>query len=250
MDSTRYESQAPATIQQLFGQIAKRYDLTNSLLSFGLHRVWNRRLAQKILERTPTCVVDLCCGTGEIARAFLTQSQRTSVQITCVDFCPSMLALATDKLAPWAARGHQLTYVVADVQQLPLPDGLFDAATMAYGIRNVASPDLALQEAHRVLRDGGQLAILELTRPRSAILKFFHRGYTRWGIPLLGSLTTSSRAAYCYLGQSIQGFLDPVDLAKRMETAGFGDVEIVPLLGGAATLLVGTKGSVPSAKDS
>jgi demethylmenaquinone methyltransferase/2-methoxy-6-polyprenyl-1,4-benzoquinol methylase len=231
----------PETVREMFSTIAARYDVTNALLSLGLHRLWNCQLAKSVLARAPGKILDLCCGTGAIAHELLKRFPTRSAQLTCADFCPGMLTHATAKLAPWARLGHQLQYLCADAQQLPLPEQAFDAVTIAYGIRNVAEPVRALAEAHRVLRPGGQLAILELTRPRAAWLSWAHRCYLRVMVPLLGAISTRQKAAYQYLARSIRQFSDPQTLAHQMQQLGFHRVQQQPLWGGVCTLITGVR---------
>jgi demethylmenaquinone methyltransferase/2-methoxy-6-polyprenyl-1,4-benzoquinol methylase len=233
----------PETVREMFSTIAARYDVTNALLSFGLHRLWNRRLAKTVLTRSPSKILDLCCGTGAIAHELLKRCGTQSAQVTCADFCPSMLTHATAKLAPWARLGHQLQYLCADAQSLPLPEQAFDAVTIAYGIRNVADPLRALAEAHRVLRPGGQIAVLELTRPQMPWLSWAHRGYLKVMVPLLGALSTRQKAAYQYLARSIRQFTDPAVLAQHMQQIGFHRVHQQPLWGGVCTLITGIRKS-------
>jgi demethylmenaquinone methyltransferase/2-methoxy-6-polyprenyl-1,4-benzoquinol methylase len=240
-DGAGIRASAPETVREMFGKIAGRYDLTNTLLSCGVHRLWNRTLAAEILKRGPSRVLDLCCGTGAITRAILQKTQGQSLQISCVDFCPAMLTHASAKLAPWICRGHSLHYLCADAQHLPLPEQNYDAVTVAYGIRNVEVPEKVLQEVLRVLRPGGQLAILELTRPHQSWLRMLHAGYLRLFVPLIGCLSTREREAYRYLAKSIQAFIDPVELEQRMRGVGFERVQRRSLFGGVCTLLTGTR---------
>lgn len=247
---TGIHASAPEMVREMFGKIAGRYDLTNTLLSFGIHRLWNRRLAQEILKRGPSRVLDLCCGTGAITRAILQQAQGRSLQVSCVDFCPAMLTHASAKLAPWAGRGHSLHYLCADAQHLPLAEQNYDAVTVAYGIRNVEVPEKMLAEVLRVLRPGGQLAILELTRPRYGWMRPLHAAYLRLFVPLIGCLSTKEREAYRYLARSIQGFIDPSELERRMREAGFERVQKRALFGGVCTLLTALRPPAPAAAGS
>lgn len=240
---TLYNKNAPETIQAMFGSIAKSYDRTNALLSFQLHRLWNRRLVDAVIKgsNAASCVADLCCGTGAIAFTWLKKA-KPSQTAYLIDFCPEMLACAkfkADRLKLDAA--HHLSYIQADVQALPLANDSIDCMTMAYGIRNVKTPLLCFQEAFRALKKGGTLGILELTEPRSAFLRFGHRLYLKAFLPTIGKLLTSDRQAYEYLSRSIGAFTKPEELAILLRQAGFGDIQITPLTGGIATLLIARK---------
>jgi demethylmenaquinone methyltransferase / 2-methoxy-6-polyprenyl-1,4-benzoquinol methylase len=232
---TLYSKENPSTIQAMFGSIASQYDKTNAVLSFGLNSLWNRKLA---LSLHSTLFADLCCGTGAIAFR-----QLRGVDESCtgylIDFCPEMLAYAQARAERMNMMQHSLKYIQADVQEIPLPNQCITSATMAYGIRNVKEPLRCLREVHRLLKPGGRFGILELTEPSNPLLRFGHRLYLKTMLPVLGKLLTSNQEAYSYLCNSIQSFIKPQELAKLMGEAGFVDIEVKPLHGGIATLIIG-----------
>jgi demethylmenaquinone methyltransferase/2-methoxy-6-polyprenyl-1,4-benzoquinol methylase len=230
----------PETVREMFSRIASRYDLTNAALSFGLHRVWNARLARAVLAASPRKILDLCAGTGAIAHE-LAGSSPHPLDLTCADFCPGMLRRAADRLARWQSRGHRCEVLCADAMDLPMADAGFDAVTMAYGIRNVAQPRRAIAEAARVLRSGGVFGVLELTRPRARIMAMLHQAYLRLVVPCMGFLVTRDRQAYQYLASSIQSFSDPQHLMEMMREEGFERVASQPLWGGVCTLIIGVR---------
>ena len=181
-----YCKENPQTIQSLFNSIAGRYDLTNAVLSFNLHKRWNSALVQHVLKpHLPKVFLDLCSGTGDIAFNYL-HSAPHSCQACLIDFSSEMLEHAKHKANKYSFDRHQISYLEADVQQLPLQDQFADCATMAYGIRNVQYPTHCFQEIFRVLKPGGCFGILELTRPRNRLLRFGHQLYLRTVLPLLG----------------------------------------------------------------
>ena len=235
-----YHKNKPESIQEMFDSIAKRYDLTNAVLSFSLHRYWNRRLVKTMRQPHPaSTLVDLCSGTGDIAFGYL-----KSIQVPCqaylVDFSAGMLEYAKQKFEAFPS-SHTIHYIESDVQQLPLPNHLADCATMAYGIRNVKDPARCFQEAFRVLKPGGNLGILELTRPRYRVLRWGHHLYLRYFLPLIGHWLTDNQEAYRYLCQSIHTFIAPEELEKLLQQEGFVETKRISLLGGIATIVVGTK---------
>lgn len=141
---------------------------------------------------------------------------------------------------------HQLSYIEADVQKLPLLDNFADCATMAYGIRNVQDPSLCIRDTFRVLKPGGSFGILELTRPRSPFLRKGHQFYLQIFLPLLGKWLTDNQQAYRYLCQSIETFIEPTEIENLFKQLGFIRTECRSLAGGIATLIMGNK---PAAKE-
>lgn len=241
-----YHKNSPATIQSMFNTIANRYDLTNAVLSFSLHKWWNRSLVQHVLNNSlsESTLVDLCAGTGDIAFHYL-RSTKTPCQAYLVDFSSEMLEYAKSKAAQLSlSQPSTISYVEADVQQLPLPDQLADHVTMAYGIRNVQHPENCIREAFRILKPGGCFGILELTRPRSSLLRLGHQIYLRTFLPLFGKWLTDNREAYQYLCQSIQTFIPPKQLDDLLRESGFIHRQSYSLLGGIATILIGYRPSV------
>ena len=241
---TMYDKQRPETIQSMFGSIAKSYDKTNAVLSFQLHRLWNRKLIQATVQKAEgrSCTVaDLCCGTGAITFPWL-KAKNAQHEAYLIDFCPEMLECAKVKasalkLTPF----HTIHYLQADVQDLPLEIETADYATLAYGIRNVESPIKCFHEVYRVLKAGGTFGILELTEPRNPVLRFGHSLYLKLLLPVFGKLFAKNGEAYKYLSQSIQAFVKPAELKLLLEEAGFSEVQVRPLSGGIATLFIATK---------
>ena len=232
-----YQKNQPSTIQAMFDSIATDYDKTNAILSFQLHKKWNRELIRQVCQGNPSLLLDLCCGTGEIAFKFLLSS-REAKEVFMVDFSSSMLECAKAKAQRLALSSHQIHYLQADVQDLPLPNHHVTCATMAYGIRNVKDPLKCFQEVYRVLQPGGVFGILELTRPSNPLLKFGHQLYLRHFLPLIGKWITHNQQAYDYLCSSINTFIPPQTLVNQLETAGFQNLVVKPLTGGIATLFM------------
>lgn len=236
-----YNKNDPKTIQTMFNSIAERYDLTNSVLSMQMHKRWNHTLVSSLMDSSSHTVVDLCCGTGDIAFDYL-KTTTSPCEIYLVDFCSNMLACAKEKshklLFPPA---HQLQFLEADVQVLPFENELADRATMAYGIRNVKNPEKAIQEVHRILKPGGRFGILELTRPTNRFLRLGHQLYLQVVLPLLGKFLTNNKEAYSYLQGSIDSFIAPADLEQLFIKNGFIHTRRISLSGGIATIIIGEK---------
>jgi demethylmenaquinone methyltransferase / 2-methoxy-6-polyprenyl-1,4-benzoquinol methylase len=241
-----YNKQQPESIQSMFGSIAKSYDRTNAILSFQLHRLWNRKLIQATASKNrgaSQTIADLCCGTGAISLPWLA-SEKTPQTAYLIDFCQEMLDCAKAKASSFdLAPRHTLSYINADVQELPLGSESIDCATMAYGIRNVESPLRCFHEVYRVLKPGGTFGILELTEPKNPILRFGHTLYLKTALPLLGKIFANNHEAYKYLSRSIRAFVKPAELKALLEQAGFAkaNVMIQPLCGGIATLITAHK---------
>jgi demethylmenaquinone methyltransferase/2-methoxy-6-polyprenyl-1,4-benzoquinol methylase len=226
-----------AYVRTVFEQIAPRYDLLNHLLSLNIDRMWRRRALRALgWPAAPDGrYLDLCAGTLDVG-AELTRQSGFRGFIIGADFAVPMLMAGRGKASPLA-----LAPVAADAQQLPLADGSMHGATVAFGIRNVASLDRALAEVHRVLAPGARFVILEFTTPRSAIVRTFYHFYFHHLLPLIGGLISGHRTAYKYLPKSVANFPAEPELARRMTAAGFEEVGWESLSLGIAAIHVGTK---------
>jgi demethylmenaquinone methyltransferase/2-methoxy-6-polyprenyl-1,4-benzoquinol methylase len=227
-----------AYVRTVFEQIAPRYDLLNHLLSLNIDKIWRRR-ALRALEwtrRPEGRYLDLCAGTLDVG-AELTRQKGFGGFIVGADFAVPMLQAGAGK-----APRERLAPVAADAQQLPLPDGAMDGATVAFGIRNVASLDVALREVYRVLAPGARFVILEFTTPRSLLVRTGYHFYFHRLLPLIGGLISGHHTAYRYLPRSVANFPAEPELARRMSAAGFTDVSWTSLSFGIAAIHVGVKG--------
>lgn len=231
--SSSYQKRNLEQVQTLFGKIAERYDLTNGILSFQIHRFWNQKLTNTLHGET---LLDLCAGTGEIAYRWLKQ-QTSSKNAILLDFCPEMLQIAEKKRSSYESKGHKLQFVQADAAKIPLADHSVDCVSVAYGIRNICDLPSCFSEVKRVLKPQGTLSILELTEPKNRLLKSLHRFYLNRFLPTVGGLLTKEPDAYAYLSKSIQEFVEPEKIAQDLKAKGFYQVNITPLMGGIATLI-------------
>jgi demethylmenaquinone methyltransferase / 2-methoxy-6-polyprenyl-1,4-benzoquinol methylase len=213
----------------MFDRIAPVYDAMNRVMTAGLDLRW-RRLAASEVVRPGDRVLDAACGTGDLAVA---DHRAGAASVIGVDFSPRMLALARRK-APG------LEWVEGDLLALPFPDDTFDAATVGFGVRNVADLELALRELRRVLRPGGRLAVLEITQPRGLLRPFFTLWFDRI-VPLLGRVLPGG-AAYSYLPASVARFPSAEELAALLERAGFAEVRFRLLAGSIVALHTGRSG--------
>jgi demethylmenaquinone methyltransferase/2-methoxy-6-polyprenyl-1,4-benzoquinol methylase len=213
---------APDAVRRMFDRIAPVYDAMNRTMTAGLDRRW-RRLTAKAVVSPGDSVLDACCGTGDLAIA----CARAGGRVTGLDFSEPMLERARRK-------DPGLEWVRGDLLALPFADASFDAATVGFGVRNVDDLQRALAELRRVLRAGGRIGILEITRPRG-LLTPFYRFWFDGVVPLLGKLLPGG-SAYTYLPASVRRFPGPEDLAGLIAEAGFGDVRYRLFAGGIVAL--------------
>ena len=211
----------------MFDRISPVYDAMNRAMTLGLDRRW-RRLAAEAAVRPGDRVLDACCGTGDLALA----AERCGGTVTGVDFSERMLVRAR-------AKSGTVDWVLADVTALPFADGSFDAVTVGFGIRNVPDLEAGLAELARVLRPGGRLACLEITRPNGVLRPFFRLWFDGL-VPLAGKVLPGWRA-YTYLPASVRRFPGPPDLAAALGRAGFDGVGWKLMGGGIVALHAGTK---------
>ncbi len=226
-----------AYVQRMFSEIAPRYDLLNHLLSFNIDRRWRAAALAELRwrERPNGRFLDLCAGTLDVG-VQLAREPGFSGYIASADFAEPMLRAGVDK-----ASGRPLAPVVADAQDLPVPDEFFDGAIVAFGIRNLAELDVGLKEALRVLKPGARFVILEFSTPRSAFVRYGYHAYFHNVLPLVGRLVSRHPTAYRYLPQSVAAFPEQSQLADRMTHAGFAKVSWRPLTLGIAAIHVGEK---------
>lgn len=238
------ETAASRQVREMFSRIAPRYDLLNHLLSLRFDVMWRRRLARRfapILARPEARILDVCCGTGDLALALAgARSASAGSNGSCLmgaDFAHPMLARARDKAAGSARR--QIEFVEADALSLPFADGSFDLVATAFGFRNLANYAAGLRECRRVLAPGGSLALLEFAEPRSALFGNLFRFYFHRVLPAVGAAVSGHAEAYSYLPESVARFPGPRELAELMEQSGFGDVTFESWTAGIVTLHTG-----------
>lgn len=241
---TIYNKNQPESIKKMFGSIARKYDRANAILSLNMHKSWNRKLVHSMpAPSDEQILLDLCCGTGDIAFSYLSTAKALQ-QVIMVDFCQEMLDCAIEKAKVMKYDAHRLEFIQADVQSLPLRADCVTCATIAYGIRNVQDPLKCFNEVFRVMKPGGVFGILELTNPTNSIVKLGHSLYLKLILPWVGRWITSNRDAYEYLCDSIPRFVSTDSLQAMLLKAGFSSVKLTKMALGTATLLVAKKDSV------
>jgi demethylmenaquinone methyltransferase / 2-methoxy-6-polyprenyl-1,4-benzoquinol methylase len=228
----------PARIAGMFDAIAPRYDLLNFVLSAGRDRRWRRRAVEALDLRPSELMLDVCTGTADMAVEAMRRQPRLAT-IVGVDFSLQMLRLARPKLK--AAGTVPAILAQADATALPLPDEEVDAATVAFGIRNVQRPERACAELARVIRPGGRLAVLEFGLPRSRLFRAGYGWYANRILPLVGRFVSRHRNAYAYLPESVARFQAPEVFAGLLTANGFSRVSTVPLTFGVVYLYIARK---------
>ncbi|HWG59524.1 MAG TPA: bifunctional demethylmenaquinone methyltransferase/2-methoxy-6-polyprenyl-1,4-benzoquinol methylase UbiE [Candidatus Acidoferrales bacterium] len=227
-EGARDAIEAAAQVREMFSGIAPRYDFLNHLLSLSLDKLWRRRTAlrfREVLSRPEARVLDLCCGTGDLAFALERVRRRaggTGAPVIGSDFAQPMLERASRKAHRSESR---VVFAAADALKLPFADASVDLVTAAFGFRNLANYESGLREMARVLKPGGELGILEFAEPERGPMAAICRFYCRRVLPKIGGAISGNRAAYAYLPNSVTRFPSPEELAVLMERCGFESVK-------------------------
>jgi demethylmenaquinone methyltransferase/2-methoxy-6-polyprenyl-1,4-benzoquinol methylase len=226
-----FTQKEPGTIQRLFARIAHRYDLANTLLSVGCDALWRANVAARVRRWTPVDILDLATGSGVLAQEI--KRQIPGARIVGADFCEPMLALARQ-------RGIK-DLVVADGLALPFRESRFDVVTIAFGLRNMASYEIALREVGRVLRPGGHLVILDFSLPKQP-LRPLYRFYLHQILPVLAGWVTGEPEAYRYFGGTIEDFPKGEAMLALLGCCGFVNCDARALTMGIVSVYTGQKG--------
>ena len=233
---------AARAVREMFTSIAPRYDLLNHVLSFNIDRMWWRRTARAfrdVVARPDACILDLCCGTGDMTFALCRRAGKSSPRIFGADFSHAMLQRATAKSSA-AQNGSRPEWIEADALNLPFPSAHFDLVTSAFGFRNLADYDAGLREIVRVLRPGGECGILDFGEPKGA-MGALYRIYFKQVLPRVGTMISGVRGPYAYLPASVERFPPPEEMLARMKRAGFIEATWTPYTFGIAGLYGGKK---------
>jgi demethylmenaquinone methyltransferase/2-methoxy-6-polyprenyl-1,4-benzoquinol methylase len=222
-------------VRAVFDSVAPKYDLMNDLMSLGIHRLWKRVFNTTLAPSKNHTLLDLAGGTGDIAFGWLQSGGGPAI---LSDINPSMLAVGRDRAIARGLVGN-LTFLTADAEKLPLPDGSVDRVSMAFGLRNCTDKDAVLAEARRVLKPGGRFACLEFSRVQVAALEPIYKAWSFQVLPRLGQAIAGDADSYQYLAESIRMFPDQETLASMMRKAGLSRVAFKNLSGGIAAIHTG-----------
>ncbi len=218
-------AKAPREVAAMFDDVAQRYDLTNDVLSLGQARLWRRAVARAVDAGPGERVLDLAAGTGSSSLPFAVAGAR----VVAADFSLGMLRVGK--------RAHPgLDLLAGDALRLPFADGVFDAVTISFGLRNVSDVDAALAEMARVTRPGGRLVVCEFSHPTWAPFRTVYSGYLMGALPGVARRVSSNPDAYVYLAESIRAWPDQPGLARRVAAAGWTAVGWRNLSGGIVAL--------------
>ncbi len=235
------EQDASRKVREMFTRIAPRYDLLNHLLSAQMDRRWRARTATElrpILQRSDALVLDLCCGTGDLAFSL---AKNAKAQIVGADFSHTMLVRAKEKSNVTSPTDRRVPFFEADALRLPFADCSFDLVTTAFGFRNLANYEEGLREIQRVLKPGATLGILEFTEPAPGFAGDMYRFYCQRVLPKIGGLISGDPAAYAYLPKSVARFFRPDELAGLMREVGYSGVRYRLMALGSVALHLGVR---------
>lgn len=224
-------AQRAAKVSELFGTIARRYDLINDIQSFGLHRAWKRRLLRLAKPKPGERALDLCCGTGDLTLALAAKGANS----VGLDFSEPMLQVARQKAQSHSSKS-QIEFVCSDAQKIPFPENTFDILTIGYGLRNLADLDGGLRDMFRVAKPGGRFVTLEFGKPDNAAWRAIYFGYLKFFLPIFGKLFCGSAAAYGYILESLRHYPEQQAVADRMRSTGWQNVRFINLMGGVMSI--------------
>ena len=231
----QYLQNKKGLVQNVFDQVFDKYDLMNDIMSLGVHRLWKKNLLNMMNPSPKQKLIDVACGTGDIAKLFLDYVNKDS-EITCIDPNKAMIKKAKEKLKTY----KNLTWMIAPAEKLPIPENIFDFYTISFGLRNSKNLDKALSEAYRVLKPGGRYLCLEFSKIQNSGLNFIYKNYSKL-IPQIGKYIVGEKAPYEYLVKSIENFLNQEELLDLMQRKGFQKCEYRNLSGGIVSIHSGWK---------
>jgi len=231
-----YDEERAPKVREMFSRLAGRYDLVNDVMSFGMHRKWKRQAVRLALDGLPRPgrVLDLCCGTGDMA--FLEEALSGGAMVVGADFTLPMLSVARRRARLEASA---CVFAAADALRLPFRDGSFDVVTVGYGLRNVADPQAALAEMRRVLAPRGRAVVLDFGKPDNPLTNALYRAYLRTMMPAVGWIFHGDPETYLYIPESLERYPAQRGVEEMMRGAGFGKVRYENRLLGTMGLNVG-----------
>ena len=231
----QYLQNKKGLVQNVFDQVYDQYDLMNDLISLGTHRLWKNTMLSLMNPSKNQKLIDVACGTGDIAKLFLNRVNKFS-EITCVDPNKGMIDKGKVKLRYY----KNLKWIIASAEKLPLQDNLFDFYTISFGLRNTKKLDKSLAEAYRVLKPGGRFLCLEFSKIQNSNLDFIYKNYSKI-IPTIGKFIVGKEQPYEYLIKSIENFINQDELIDLMIKKNFKKCSYRNLSGGIVSIHTGWK---------
>ena len=231
----QYLQNKKGLVENVFDKVYDQYDLMNDFMSLGIHRLWKKGLLNTMNPSPSQKLIDVACGTGDIAKLYLKHANNDS-QITCVDPNKGMIKKGKEKLNKFP----NLNWVIACAEKLPLKDNMFDFYSISFGLRNTKDLDRALKEAYRVLKPGGRYLCLEFSKIQNSSLDFIYKNYSKL-IPLVGKAIVGQKEPYEYLIKSIEEFINQEELIDLMNKNKFVNCSYRNLSGGIVAIHSGWK---------
>ena len=231
----QYLQNKKGLVQKVFNQVYDQYDLMNDFMSFGIHRLWKKDLLNMMNPSPNDKLIDVACGTGDIAKLFLNNVNKNA-KLTCVDPNEGMIKKGKEKLTKF----KNLSWCLAPAEKLPFEENSFNFYTISFGLRNTKDLNKALSEAYRVLKPGGRYLCLEFSKIQNSGLDFVYKNYSKL-IPLVGRLVVGKKEPYEYLVNSIKNFINQNELIDLMNKNGFKNCSFRNLSGGIVSIHSGWK---------
>ena len=231
----QYLQNKKGLVQNVFNQVYDRYDLMNDFMSLGIHRLWKKSLLNMMNPSSNQNLIDVACGTGDIAKLFVKHVNKLS-RIACVDPNKGMISKGKEKLSKF----KNINWIISPAEKIPLSDNLFDFYTISFGLRNTANIDKALSEAYRVLKPGGRFLCLEFSKIQNTNLETLYKNYSKL-IPSIGKFVVGKKQPYEYLIKSIEDFLNQEELIDAMVKNNFKKCTYRNLSGGIVSIHSGWK---------
>ena len=231
----QYLQNKKGLVQNVFNQVYDRYDLMNDFMSLGIHRLWKKSLLNMMNPSSNQNLIDVACGTGDIAKLFVKHVNKLS-RIACVDPNKGMISKGKEKLSKF----KNINWIISPAEKIPLSENLFDFYTISFGLRNTANIDKALSEAYRVLKPGGRFLCLEFSKIQNTNLETLYKNYSKL-IPSIGKFVVGEKQPYEYLIKSIEDFLNQEELIDAMVKNNFKKCTYRNLSGGIVSIHSGWK---------
>jgi len=231
----QYLQNKKGLVENVFNQVYDQYDLMNDFMSLGVHRLWKKNLLNMMNPSSGKKLIDVACGTGDIAKLFLNSVKENS-WVTCVDPNKGMVKKGKEKLEKY----KNLNWIIAQAENLPLIENTFDFYSISFGLRNTSDLNKALSEAHRVLKPGGRYLCLEFSKIQNQGLNFIYKNYSKL-IPSIGKLVVGEKQPYEYLVKSIKNFVNQDELIDLMKKNNFKKCTYRNLSGGIVSIHSGWK---------